>query len=86
MKIGFAFQCDEIIISCYDKDVFIETLHILSYNYRNQIPANQDRNDSMTSSAEGSGQGESTDGALNMDYIVYDYDDYLFTTPSPKGT
>ena len=83
MKIGFAYQCDEF------KDVFIETLHILSYNYRNEIPANQDRNDSATigtSSAEGSGQGESTDGALNMDYIVYDYDDYLFTTPSPKGT
>ena len=73
----------------FNTDVFIETLRSPPYNYRYQISANQDRNGSETigtSSAEGSGRHESTDGALNMDYIVYDYDDYLFTTPSPKGT
>ena len=69
--------------------LFITTLRSPSYNYRNRITANPGTNDSATigtSSAEVSGQNESTDGALNMDYFVYDYDDYLFTTPSPKGT
>ena len=31
-----------------------------------------------TSSSEGS-------GSHDLDYYVYDYDEYLFTTPSPKG-
>jgi hypothetical protein len=45
--------------------------------------ANPQKTKDETTTASSGSEGS---GLHDLDYYVYDYDEYLFTTPSPKGT